>query len=153
MVRVFRGFSNIDSCTSVETAKSRVITLEIESPGWWLLAQVSLTHVHDPTTKPPTDEYSARDLAPTPVLVAQLRCAYRQFRFRYGTLEQCLKSMSRHAFCRRLEKYWHRWAWTRWDVLMHGSPVVDVFGVSGVKMAGGRPGLEMTGEEKEFLRG
>ena len=150
---MFRGFSQADSCTSVETQKARVITLEIEEPGWWLLAQIELTHTHDPTTKPPVEEYSARELAPTSVLVAQLRRAYRQFRLRYGTFQQCLNNMSRGAFMRRQEKYWHRWAWTRWEVMMKGSPVVDLLGGSGVKMAGGRPGMELGAAERDFLGG
>lgn len=37
--------------------------------------------------------------------------------------------------------------------MLHSSPAVAIYGGSGIKMAGGRPGKEMGSEEREFLKG
>jgi hypothetical protein len=58
------------------------------------------------------------------------------------------KMFSRHGrtkFCSILEKYWSRFA-SSWDVLLHGSPAVDLYG--GMKLAaGGELGMGVGEEE------
>jgi len=148
-----RGFSNTDNCTSVETQRSRVVTLELEE-GWWIHAQIDLTCIHNPTVQPPTQEWSNREVAPTQLLVAQIKRAYAQYRFLYGTFQMGWEKMERGAFCKRVEKYWLRWAWVRWDIVLHGSPVIDMLAEKAVKMAGGRLGKEEIGrQEREFMEG
>ncbi|KAH8150511.1 uncharacterized protein LAJ45_05206 [Morchella importuna] len=152
IVEFARGFSKTENLSSIETQKSRIVTLEIEEPGWWILAQIDLTYIHNPSTYPPTVEYSSREVAPPLVLLAQIRQAYNQFRFHYGSFAQNHAKLGRTAFCRRLEKYWLRWAWGRWEVMLHGSPGTVAFGDGGIKMVGGRPGREIAEEERKFLR-
>jgi len=148
-----RGFSSSDNCTSVETQRSRVVTLELED-GWWIHAAIDLTCIHNPTVQPPTQEWSSRELAPTHLLVAQIRRAYAQYRFLYGTFQMGWERMERGPFCKRVEKYWLRWAWVRWEVVLHGSPVIDMLSEKAVKMAGGKLGKEEIGrQEKKFLEG
>jgi hypothetical protein len=149
-----RGFSTTgENCTCVETQRSRIVTLELEEGGWWVHAQVDLTYIHDPTVQPPTQEYSSREIAPPHLLLAQLKKAYAQFRFHYGTFAMNWERLDRAQFCRRLEKYWLRWAWVRWDVMLHGSPVADMLAEKAVRMAGGRLGKEIGPPEREFLEG
>jgi hypothetical protein len=51
----------------------------------------------------------------------------------------------RPKFCSILDKYWSRFA-SNWDVLLHGSPAVDIFG--GMKLAaGGELGMGVGEEE------
>tara|TARA_R110002003_G_scaffold72_5_gene6714 strand:- start:4375 stop:5592 length:1218 start_codon:yes stop_codon:yes gene_type:complete len=51
----------------------------------------------------------------------------------------------RDKFCNILDKYWARFA-TNWDVLLHGSPAVDIYG--GMKLAaGGELGMGVGEEE------
>ncbi|KAH0613266.1 uncharacterized protein H6S33_009646 [Morchella sextelata] len=152
IVEFARGFSKTENLSSIETQKSRIVTLEIEEPGWWVLAQIDLTYIHNPSTYPPTIEYSSREVAPPLVLLAQIRQAYNQFRFHYGSFAQNHAKLGRTAFCRRLEKYWLRWAWGRWEVMLHGSPGTVAFGDGGIKMVGGRPGKEIAEEERKFLK-
>jgi hypothetical protein len=153
-----RGFSATTTtgeknCTCVETQRSRIVTLELEEGGWWVHAQVDLTYIHDPTVQPPTQEYSSREIAPPQLLIAQLKKAYAQFRFHYGTFATNWERLDRTQFCRRLEKYWLRWAWVRWDVMLHGSPVADMLAEKAVRMAGGRLGKEIGPQERGFLEG
>lgn len=148
-----RGFSSTDNCTSVETQRSRVVTLELED-GWWIHAAIDLTCLHNPTVQPPTQEWSSREVAPTQLLVAQIKRAYSQYRFLYGRFQMGWEKLERAAFCKRVEKFWLRWAWVRWEVVLHGSPVIDMLAEKTVNMAGGRLGKEEIGrQEKEFMEG
>lgn len=53
--------------------------------------------------------------------------------------------MERDKFCNTLERFWTRFA-NNWDVLLHGSPAVDIFG--GLKLAaGGELGIGVGEEE------
>ncbi|KAA8895484.1 hypothetical protein FN846DRAFT_911707 [Sphaerosporella brunnea] len=149
-----RGFSTSPSnSTSVETQRSRIVTLELEEGGWWVHAQVDLTYIHNPTVQPPTQEFSSREVATPQLLLAQLKKAYTQFRFHYGTFAMNWERLDRAAFCRRLEKYWLRWAWVRWDVMLHGNPVIDILAEKAIRMAGGRLGKEIGLQERVFMEG
>ncbi|KAF8544076.1 hypothetical protein BDD12DRAFT_817892 [Trichophaea hybrida] len=145
-----RGFSTTDNCTSVETQKSRVVTLELEG-GWWVHAQIELTYIYNPIVQPPTTEYSSREVAPPQLLLAQLKKAHAQFCFLYGTMAMNWERLDRVTFCRRLEKYWLRWAWVRWEVMLWGSPAVDILGDKAISMAGGRLGKEIEKHERDFM--
>lgn len=80
-----------------------------------------------------------------------MRTAYRQFCFHYGSFESNLLRLSRVAFMRRLDKYWLRWAWGRWNVTLSGSPAVSLFAGKATKMAAERPGREIHEQERDFL--
>ncbi|KAG0136567.1 hypothetical protein HOY82DRAFT_550301 [Tuber indicum] len=154
VVEFARGFSKTQNLSSVETEKSRIVTLEIEEPGWWILAQIDLTVIHNPSTYPPTIKYTSQEVSPPALLLADIRQAYDQFHFHYGSLASNFARLGRSAFCKRLEKFWLRWAWGRWEVMLHASPATGILGGGGgIKMAGGRPGKEMGNEEREFLKG
>jgi hypothetical protein len=66
--------------------------------------------------------------------------------FHHGsTLEAMFTRHGRSKFCSILEKYWSRFA-SSWDVLLHGSPAVDIYG--GMKLAaGGELGMGVGEEE------
>ncbi|KAI5778199.1 hypothetical protein EDC01DRAFT_363061 [Geopyxis carbonaria] len=153
VVEFARGFSRVNNCTIVETQKARFITIEIEEPGWWLLTQIELSYIHNPTTHPAVSEYSAREVSPVQILVSQLRKAYAQFRFRYGTFQSNWDGLERSIFYKRLEKYWHRWVWKKWEIMLKGSPVVNLLSENYIKMSGGRPGQELRSQERDFLEG
>ncbi|CCX34972.1 hypothetical protein FPQ18DRAFT_404922 [Pyronema domesticum] len=145
-----RGFSGC-AHTSIDTQKTRLVTLELE-PNWWIHAEIALTCIHNPTVTPPTTEWNNREVAPVQVIVAQIRKAHRGFCFQYGTIEECWTKMDKAAFGKRIEKYWMRWAWVRWDPVIGGSPVVDVLSEGAIKMAGAVPGKELEDKEREWLR-
>ncbi|PWW78730.1 hypothetical protein C7212DRAFT_356132 [Tuber magnatum] len=153
VVEFARGFSKTQNLSSIETEKSRIVTLEIEEPGWWILAQIDLTVIHNPSTYPPTMKYTSQEVSPPALLLANIRQAYDQFHFHYGSFATNFARHGRSTFCKRLEKYWLRWAWWRWEVMLHASPATGIMGGGGIKMAGGRPGKEMGSEEREFLKG
>lgn len=156
------GSNGGGDCTCVDTLKCRIVTVQLE-PGWWAHAQIAFTVIHNPA--PPvaataasttTEEYSSRDVAPGQLLAAQLRRAHAQFCFLHGTLAATWQQrrLDRAGFCRRLDRYWLRWAWVRWEVVLSGSPVADLLGAghSAVHMAGGRPGREgLAAPERAFL--
>jgi len=114
-------------------------------------AQIELTCIYNPTVQPPTTEYSSREVVPSQLLLAQLKKAHAQFCFHYGTMAMNWERFDRAAFCRRLEKYWLRWAWVRWEVVLRGSPVVDILGEKAITMAGGRMGKEIEKQERGFM--
>jgi hypothetical protein len=67
------------------------------------------------------------------------------FRLHHGsTLDVMFAKHKRDKFCNIMDKYWSRFA-AHWDVLLHGSPAVDIY--SGMKLAaGGELGMGV-GEE------
>lgn len=75
----------------------------------------------------------------------QLVRAHSIFRLHHGlTLEVMFAKHKREKFCSIMDKYWSRFA-VHWDVLLHGSPAVDIYG--GLKLAaGGELGMGV-GEE------
>ncbi|KAI8934378.1 hypothetical protein NX059_009114 [Plenodomus lindquistii] len=154
MVGFAKSFSNGATVDSVETEKSRIVLHELED-GWWILASVDLTQLpaansasrSDPATaSEPAVEYSSREVSPPALLIQQLVRAQSIFLLHHGTtLEAMFSKHGRPKFCSILEKYWGRFAST-WDVLLHGSPAVDIYG--GMKLAaGGELGMGVGEEE------
>ncbi|KAJ4365056.1 hypothetical protein N0V83_008672 [Neocucurbitaria cava] len=155
MVGFAKSFSNGDAVDSVETQKSRIVLQELES-GWWILASIDLTQLPAANTTSrtetsnkntqPTIEYSSREVSPPALLLQQLVRAQNIFLLHHGlTLEEMFSKHGRTKFCGILEKYWSRFA-TNWDVLLHGSPAVDIYG--GMKLAaGGELGMGVGEEE------
>lgn len=82
-----------------------------------------------------TVEYSSREVSPPALLIQQLLQAHYIFGLHHGpSLDDLFIRLSRTTFCSTLERYWTRFC-RGWDVLLHGSPAVDVF--SGLKLASG----------------
>ncbi|KAH7355606.1 hypothetical protein BKA66DRAFT_430014 [Pyrenochaeta sp. MPI-SDFR-AT-0127] len=169
MVGFAKSFSNGEAVDSVETHKSRIVLHELEA-GWWILAtelrncwtaeltatqSIDLTQLPatnsasrtnpSRTTTEPTIEYSSREVTPPALLIQQLIRAQAIFLLHHGsTLEDMFAKHNRTKFCSILDSYWSRFANT-WDVLLHGSPAVDMYG--GMKLAaGGELGMGV-GEE------
>lgn len=111
------------------------------------LPAASSTSKSDPgSSSQPAVEYSSREVSPPALLIQQLVRAQSIFLLHHGqTLEQIFAKHDRTKFCNILEKYWSRFAST-WDVLLHGSPAVDIYG--GMKLAaGGELGMGVGEEE------
>lgn len=166
-----RSFSDGDAVESVETEQSRIIMHELEE-GWWILAvstlscradvsdylqSIDLTRLpatsstsnHASPSSPdpaPPIEHSAREVSPPQLLLQHLLRAHDIFRLHHGpSLGQLFQRLGRARFCGTLEKFWTRFA-TDWDVLLHSSPAVDIFG--GLKLAaGGELGIGVGEEE------
>ncbi|KAF2840837.1 hypothetical protein M501DRAFT_930391 [Patellaria atrata CBS 101060] len=142
MLNFARSFSNGQDVDSVDTEKSRVVIHELEK-GWWILACISLTQL--PATSPSTPasgssrrqvEYSSREVAPTPLLLQHLLRAHRIFLLHHGSsLSDLFGRQVRTKFCNLLEKFWNRFA-RSWDVLLHGSPAVDIYGATKLATSG-----------------
>jgi hypothetical protein len=94
----------------------------------------------------PTVEYSSREVSPPALLVKQLVRAYDILLLHHGMpLSGMLDKHKRTKFCNILDKYWTRFA-SSWDVLLHGSPAVDIY--NGIKLAaGGELGMGVGEEE------
>ncbi|KAH8701471.1 hypothetical protein GQ44DRAFT_693264 [Phaeosphaeriaceae sp. PMI808] len=152
MVAFAKSFSNGAAVDSVETHKSRIVLYELERE-WWILASIDLTQLpaaslrtdSSTSVNEPAIEYSAREVSPPALLVQQLIRAHAIFRLHHGSmLELMFARHKRDRFCNILDKYWSRFAST-WDVLLHGSPAVDMY--NGIKLAaGGELGMGV-GEE------
>ena len=93
----------------------------------------------------PRIEYSAREVSPAPLLLAQVLAANRTFLLHHGpTLSDLYVRVNRDKFCGILDRFWGRFC-RNWEVLLHGNPAVEVFG--GMKLAaGGELGMGV-GEE------
>ncbi|KAI1594963.1 DUF1712 domain containing protein [Pyrenophora tritici-repentis] len=155
MVGFAKSFSNGEAVDSVETQKSRIVLRELED-GWWILASIDLTQLPAPTgltrtdsstdTTEPVIEYSAREVSPPQLLIQQLLRAQSTFLLHHGsTMEAMFAKYGRTKFCSILDKYWSRFS-ASWDVLLHGSPAVDIYG--GMKLAaGGELGMGVGEEE------
>ncbi|KAF1960088.1 hypothetical protein CC80DRAFT_465676 [Byssothecium circinans] len=153
MVGFARGFSNGAAVDSVETEKSRIVIQELE-PGWWILASIDLTQLpahhssseSNTSTTEPAIEYSSREVSPPALLLQQLVRAHNVFLLHHGeSLAYLYQKLPRDRFMNTLDRYWSRFAST-WDVLLHGSPAVDIYG--GMKLAaGGELGMGVGEEE------
>ncbi|KAJ4378543.1 hypothetical protein N0V86_006249 [Didymella sp. IMI 355093] len=150
MVGFARSFSNGESVDSIDTDKSRIVLHELEH-GWWILASVDLTQLPAANTSKdannaPAVEYSSREVSPPALLIQQLIRAHGVFTLHHGwPLEQLFKKHGRAKFCNILNTYWSRFC-SSWDVLLHGSPAVDMF--NGLKLAaGGELGMGVGEEE------
>ncbi|TGZ84849.1 hypothetical protein EX30DRAFT_10677 [Ascodesmis nigricans] len=146
-------FSNSDGCTWVDTQKARIVILETEEKGWWIVAKVELTYLHNPTTQPAKSEWSSREVSPPQLIFAQLRRAYMQYRFRYGSFEDGLAKFGRTTFCKKLNKYWNRWAWNRWEAMLFRNPTLEFLADRVVKSAGSARGVEIGEQDRKFLEG
>ncbi|KAF2662295.1 hypothetical protein K491DRAFT_585554 [Lophiostoma macrostomum CBS 122681] len=158
MVGFARSFSNGEAVDSVETHKSRIVLRELEE-SWWILAvrgtilSIDLTQLPAATSRTDagTDaalaiEYSSREVSHPALLLQQLERANATFLLHHGlSLRSLFSKLGRDKFCNTLDKFWTRFA-NNWDVLLHGSPAVDVFG--GMKLAaGGELGMGVGEEE------
>ncbi|KAJ9642407.1 hypothetical protein H2199_004788 [Coniosporium tulheliwenetii] len=156
MVNFAASFSNGEAVDSVETEKSRIVMHELEK-GWWILASVDLTRLpatqatsatasgSGPNTEPAV-EYSSREVSPPALLLQQLLRAHSIFLLHHGpSLSDLFIRLTRPKFCNIMEKFWTRFA-SNWDVLLHGSPAVDIY--NGMKLAaGGELGIGVGEEE------
>ncbi|EXJ58539.1 hypothetical protein A1O7_05966 [Cladophialophora yegresii CBS 114405] len=179
MVNFAKNFSNSGSLESVDTEKSRVVLKEVE-PGWWILAAIDLTQLpaanrvsaaasssaksgrNTPASEASSSrniEYSSREVAPAPLLLAQLLQAHRIFLLHHASsLSELWKKhgVKREVFCSLLHRYWTRFIWN-WDILLHGNPAVDLY--DSIKLAsGGELGVGVGEEEwgsgeREVLEG
>lgn len=146
---VARSFSSGENVDSVETDKSRIVLHELES-GWWILASIDLTQLPAASTAKdatgPAVEYSSREVSPPTLLIQQLVRAHSVFTLHHGwPLQQLLRKHGRDKFTSILHTYWGRFC-SNWDVLLHGSPAVDMF--NGLKLAaGGELGMGVGEEE------
>lgn len=156
MVEFARSFSNGSKLNSVETHKSRIVTHELE-PGWWILASIQLTQLpsasnHAKSSSDPSDsasatvEYSAREVSPPSLLLQQLICAHSVFLLHHASsLQELFVRLDRTKLHHLLDKFWTRFA-VNWDVMLHGSPAVEIYG--GIKLAaGGELGIGVGEEE------
>ncbi|KAG9190474.1 hypothetical protein G6011_08562 [Alternaria panax] len=155
MVGFAKSFSDGEAVDSVETQKTRIVLRELED-GWWILASIDLTQLpaaggltrtdSSTDTTEPVVEYSSREVSPPALLIQQLARAQSVFLLHHGsTMEAMFAKHGRTKFCSILERYWSRFA-SNWDVLLHGSPAVDIY--DGMKLAaGGELGMGVGEEE------
>ncbi|KAF2740647.1 hypothetical protein EJ04DRAFT_454895 [Polyplosphaeria fusca] len=155
MVSFARSFSAGQAVDSVETEKSRIIIHELEK-DWWILASIDLTKLPVASTSrngsatsannAPAVDYSSREVSPPMLLIQQLIRAHAIFLLHHGgSLDDLFRRLRRQQFCNTLERYWNQYA-SRWDVMLHGSPAVDVY--NGMKLAaGGELGIGVGEEE------
>lgn len=129
--------SNVDT---IETDKSRVVLHELEQ-DWWVLASIDLTRLpsaktsSEANTSTASTEYSAREVSPATLLVAQLAEANSLFLLHHATkLSELFDRVGRDLFCRLLERYWDGFV-RNWDVLLHGNPASSVYNAT--KLSGG----------------
>jgi hypothetical protein len=90
-------------------------------------------------------EYSSKEVSPPALLLQQLCRAHSIFLLHHGTtLWRLFHKHKRDKFCNIMDTFWSRFA-NDWDVLLHGSPAVDIY--NGMKLAaGGELGMGV-GEE------
>lgn len=113
-----------------------------------MLQSIDLTRLPNAGAKGllPDVEYSGREVSPPALLIQQLVRAQNVFALHHGwPLHQLFAKHGRDKFCSILSTYWSRFCAT-WDVLLHGSPAVDMF--PGLKLAaGGELGMGVGEEE------
>lgn len=129
--------SNVDT---IETDKSRIVLHELEQ-DWWVLASIDLTRLPTAITSSQANtstagtEYSAREVSPATLLVAQLVEANSLFLLHHATkLSELFERVGRDLFCRLLERYWNSFV-RNWDVLLHGNPATSIY--NAMKLSGG----------------
>ncbi|RMD44738.1 hypothetical protein DV735_g433, partial [Chaetothyriales sp. CBS 134920] len=142
MVEFANNFSGGVAVDSIETERSRTVLSQLE-PGWWVLASVDLTRLPRERRKEDTDltapastvEYSAREVAPAPLLLTQLQQAHSLFLLHHGpSATELLQGMGRKLFTDVLERFWNQFVWD-WDVLLHGNPAAGIY--NALKLSGG----------------
>lgn len=102
-------------------------------------------------------DYSAREVAPPALLLQQLLRAHQVFLLHQApSLADLWGRVTRQRFCYFLKRFWDNFIWG-WDVLLHGSPAIDIY--NGLKLsAGGELGIGVGEEEwgsgeREVLEG
>lgn len=97
-------------------------------------------------TSTPAIEYSSREVSPPALLIQQIIRAHSVFTLHHGwPLQKLFQKYGRDKFCSIMNTYWNHFA-SNWDVLLHGSPAVDMF--NGLKLAaGGELGMGVGEEE------
>jgi hypothetical protein len=133
MVGFARSFSHTrETVDSIETDRARIDLTQLP-------ASTATKGVY-------TTEYSSREVSPPALLIQQLVRAHRVFTLHHGwPLHELFEKHGRTKFCSILATYWSRFCQT-WDVLLHGSPAVDMF--NGLKLAaGGELGMGVGEEE------
>ena len=105
----------------------------------------------------PAVEYSTREVCPQELLLQHLLRAHNIFLIHHArSLADLYVRLTRPKFCATLERFWNRFA-RDWDVLLHGTPAVDIY--NGLKLAaGGELGIGVGEEEwgsgeREVLEG
>lgn len=169
----YRNFSNGVPLEFVDTVKSRLVLKEVE-PDWWILAAINLTQLPsnavtdsksgrksglDAAIPPKSIEYSSREVAPAPLLLAQLVQAHHGFLLHHApSLSEMWKKHEdkRDLFCSLVHRYWAQFVWN-WDILLHGNPAVDIYNATKLAI-GGELGVGVGEEEwgsgeREVLEG
>ena len=102
-------------------------------------------------------EHSAREVCPQSLLLKHLLSAHAVFLLHHApSLADLYVRLTRPKFCAALARFWNAFV-KDWEVLIHGSPAVDIF--SGIKLAaGGELGVGVGEEEwgsgeREVLEG
>ena len=102
-------------------------------------------------------EYSGREVGPHGLLLQQVLTAHSVFLLHHGScLAEMYTRLKRVKFCAALERFWSQFL-RDWDVLLHGTPVIDIY--RGIKLAaGGELGIgageeEWGSGEREVLEG
>src|ERR1700748_3035124 len=108
------------------------------------LTKLPVAQTTNSATKPPGDRkidsapkfvYSAREVTPAALLTEQLERAHSIFLLHTGSsLSHLFNRQGRTKFCSLLDRFWTKFSLS-WDVMLHGSPAVDIFG--GTKLAAG----------------
>ncbi|KAJ5672331.1 hypothetical protein N7507_001458 [Penicillium longicatenatum] len=153
MVNFASDFSSGKTLDYVETAKTRVVLLELEK-DWWVVASIDLTRLPtEPTQASANDtvnntkfHYSAREMGHPQLHIQQLRRAHSIFLLLHDySLSDLYGRVSRASFCLFLERFWEKFAWN-WELLLTGNPIVDIY--NGIKLAaGGELGIGVGEEE------
>ncbi|RKU45672.1 hypothetical protein DL546_005206 [Coniochaeta pulveracea] len=139
MVEFGKSFSGDRPVDTIETEKARVVLHELE-PGWWILASVDLTKLPKAKGKEPAAEeeeqpveYSSREVKPASLLLRDLLRAHSVFLLHHdSSLSALFVRTQREKFTAVLSRYWDLFL-ARWNVMLHGNPLRDVFG--GIKIA------------------
>ncbi|KAJ5524960.1 hypothetical protein N7494_011610 [Penicillium frequentans] len=153
MVNFASDFSSGKTLDYVETAKTRVVLLELEK-DWWVVASIDLTRLPaEPTQTSANDtasstnfHYSAREMGHPRLHIQQLRRAHSIFLLLHDfSLSDLYERAGRSSFCLFLERFWEKFAWN-WELLLTGNPIVDIY--NGIKLAaGGELGIGVGEEE------
>jgi hypothetical protein len=147
MVEFGKSFSGDRPVDTIETEKARVVLHELE-PGWWILASVDLTRLPKPGPSSSTAkgkglstaeeeegtvEFSSREVKPASLLLQDLLRAHSIFLLHHdSSLSALFVRTQRDKFTAVLSRYWDLFL-ARWNVMLHGNPLRDVFG--GIKIA------------------
>lgn len=99
-----------------------------------------------PATAEAKVEYSAREVSPQGLLLRHLLHAHSIFLLHHASsLADLFVRLPKPKFCAALERFWNKFI-KDWDVLLHGTPAIDIF--PGLRLAaGGELGIGVGEEE------